>query len=744
MSSAFARILTILLPFAVFAVIWIPEIARHHVPSTPIAGSTVEEGRHQVSDGVLDEIRAYRLMPRRWMNEAELIRVADKMLQGVAELPGYKPVTIGLPFESADLTKSSGLWRLQFAGLVVPEVLLDAYRQTGQEAYYEKARDVILAFGEFERKAWFDRGFLWNDHALAARARTIADFWAVYRHRPDYDPRVAAEIWRFATRTEEMLAKPENYTFATNHGVMQNVAIWHLCIAFPTLRNCEEDKQLALQRLTEEFSFYIAPDGVILEHSAEYHEFGVFLLGVALRYATLLNIKIPEDWASKYGLAKEFYGEIRRPDGSLPMFGDTGDQSNAEGIPITIEREDRKFSALRPTEDWKPSVAFQVYPLAGYALQWEGLESWPATSTLAQEFLVASYFHGHGHKHADELSILFWADGKNWWTNAGYWSYDDSNRIFAEGWDGSNAPHLANESPNSYRRASIVGSAFAEGIVAAEAERRGPGSFIARRLMVGVRQDVWIAADSYSGSAGKSVQAMWTTAPGISVEKSPSEKEFALESDTGTTLRVGFFGVPAPQLFRYRGSRTPFAGWVMHQGSPEPAEAFLVDQPSGRGCAFTVWRLDRPGRKDPLLSAPIASNVKCNGVTSWSIRVNGEAGELTVERSGDEIVITPREAKKAEPDHLILQGPSPEVEKLESNLERAYQAAESRYPRYRDLMEYRGRASLAMVLLLALQELGLMVIRWRWNNLKAAAQVFIVLSWTVIAIWLHWFYLAVY
>ena len=740
-SRAVIRILSVLAPLVVLGVIWLPEINHHYVSETEIASDRLEEGRREVPDAVLDEIRGYRLIPRKWKDSAELIGVADKMLQGVAELPGYEPVTLHLPLEAADLSKGSGLWGLQFAGLVVPEVLLDAYRQTGREEYYEKARDMILDFGYFERGALFDRGFLWNDHAVAARARTLGDFWAAYRHRRDYDPRIAAAVWRFAERTEEMLSKPDNYTFATNHGVMQNLALWHLCIAFPTMKNCEADKQLALRRLTEEFDFYVAPDGVILEHSAGYHEFGTFLLGLALRYSTLLNIEVPREWAKKYELAKVFYAEIRRPDGTLPTFGDTEDQTDPQGIPIALEQANGKFSALEPAKEWRPESAFQVYPLSGYVLYWEGMENWPATNDLAQAVLVASYFRGHGHKHADELSALFWAGGQNWWTNAGYWSYDDPNRTFAEGWNGSNAPHLAGESPGSDRKASVVGFAHSKEVVAAEAERRGPGNFVARRLMLRFRQDIWIVADSYSGSAGSSVRTFWTTAPGMSVETVGDGSEFVLRSKTGTALRASFLGVPKLQLSRYRGSRTPFAGWVMHQESPQPVEALLAEQPSGQGCAFTVWSLQRQHLSRSIENGPIASNVECKGETSWSIRVNSEAGVETVERRGDEIAYSGG-VTRAKVVRVTLETVSRQVERETSIVEEAYGKAAAHYPRFRDLMEYRRRASVAVIILLVSQELALIAVRRRWNSVVSGVQMLAVLSWAATGVWLHWSYLA--
>lgn len=728
-------------PIVILGVIWVPEIARHYVSGTTLVQDRLEEDRYRVSDAVLEEIRAYRLLPRKWKNQDELLSVADKLLQGRAEVAGFEPIEIRLPFDSRDLTKGSALWQLQFAGLIVPEILIDAYRKTGREEYFATARDSILAFGDFERRAWFDQGFLWNDHAVAARARTISDFWAIYRHRPDFSLQTASAIWRFATRTEKMLAKPSNYTFATNHGVMQNLALWHLCIAFPSLQDCSEDTQLALRRLNEEIAFYVGPDGVILEHSAEYHEFGTFLLGVALRYATLLNLQIPQDWKTKYELAKDFYREIRRPDGSLPMFGDTGDGADIDGIPITVAEPGTGFSALNPVKNWRPRNSFQVYPVSGYSVQWDDLEAWPATDGLAQTVLLASFFRGHGHKHADELSVLFWAHGRNWWTNSGYWSYEDPDRIHAESWEGSNAPHLAGEGADSFRRSSIVGSAQADRISAAEGERRGPGDFVARRLLVHISPDVWIVADSYSGGQ-KSVQTLWTTAAGTRVEHGAVENEYALTPENGEALRVAFFGGTGLRLSRYRGSHAPFAGWVISHGSSQPVEAFLIEQATEQGYAFSVWRLVPQRAEASAKTDPIAFAPERLSETSWSIQVQSSVGTLTVLRQGEDISVKVGGASSSTRWQVSLVRPSLGVANEVALLEKAYQQTAAHYPEHRDLMKYRERASLGVLALFVLQELCLIAMASRLHKIKAAAQILVVISWTIVGIWLHWVYLA--
>ncbi len=49
-----------------------------------------------------------------------------------------------------------------------------------------------------------------------------------------------------AARTARLLAKEGHFTFSTNHGIMQNIALLRYCIAFPELPGVEEYKNLAI------------------------------------------------------------------------------------------------------------------------------------------------------------------------------------------------------------------------------------------------------------------------------------------------------------------------------------------------------------------------------------------------------------------------------------------------------------------------------------------------------------------
>ena len=144
-----------------------------------------------------------------------------------------------MPFSPDDLDGVPPGIQLWFAGSGVPDILLRAYAATGQEPYFALARDMILAWDHYERTAWQPRGYLWNDHATAARVRVLGEFWRLYRQRPDYSPEVGRVVLEQAARYRALLADPGRFTFATNHGVMQNLGLLEWPRPFPSLPDAE-------------------------------------------------------------------------------------------------------------------------------------------------------------------------------------------------------------------------------------------------------------------------------------------------------------------------------------------------------------------------------------------------------------------------------------------------------------------------------------------------------------------------
>jgi hypothetical protein len=544
----------------------VPVVKHYHTSKIIITDEMVSKPRRYPADSVLEELNRPEFglgLDQPWDSDKELIDGAEKILHGEVEIPHHGPARIAMPFNDDDIDNGLPGWQLKLAGLFIPEILISAYQVTGRADFFMAARDVILAWDSYDRHALIPKGMLWNDYAIASRIRVLTKFWILYRNYKDYQPDVARAILHFAARSGQMLAKPSHFTFSTNHGVIQNLSLWHLCIAFPSLPNVEYYKQLAFNRMNDQMAFYINDEGVVLEHSAGYHRFGLQLIAKAFRYLSLLDMPVPQSWQEKYKKAIDFYSQVRLPDGSLPIYGDTHYWVDNPGPPVTTIDNNGMSSALKHRMGWLPKQPNSIYPAAGYSVWWDGLDYWPDAQKINQTVLVWSYFPGHAHKHADEMSVLLYAGGQDWWSNSGYWTYGTKGRAEAESWDGSNAPHLVGESAGSERYTTLKFNAWEKDIAFIDLERKGPKEYVARRQVIHLKPDLWIILDCTNGNISTRTTTIWTTRPSVKISDGASSGSFLLKGESDDLFLKAFFITSGGEnITRYRGNERPFAdGW---------------------------------------------------------------------------------------------------------------------------------------------------------------------------------------
>jgi len=698
----------ILIPLLVLCGVWLPVVSHFRVSRRVVTEDMTEAARHSPEDGVLEEIAALfplSISPK-WEGDQQLITAAEKILRGRVEVPGFPAVDIGIPLDARDLEKPDS--SLLLAGLTVPKILLDAYSVTRRDEYLIAAKDMILAWARFEKTRLLPRGLLWNDHAIAARVQVLTEFWRLYRQHPAFEIYVARELLQWISRSGEMLARPSHFTFWSNHGIMQNLGLWNVALAFPTVPGTEEYELLALERSRGQLEFLFSEEGVFLEHSAGYQEFDHSLISSAFRYLTLLGLDIPREWIDKYEQAELVYATLRRPDGSLPLFGDTSLEMEAPGPLLTEVNGKGRSQGLHHRSNWAPHSSSSLYPIAGYSVWWDGLLDWPRTRNLSQTTVVWSHFVGHAHKHADELSVQLWARGQVWWTNVGYWPYGVDGRKGAEAWTGSNAPHLRDEPAKSERQSRLLGYAWRDDLAALDLERAGPGDFLVRRQLLLIKPDLWIVIDFVSGTESDRSTTLWTTSHTVNLIDLDESGGFLLRGQSGTdVLSAFFFGSEGVTVDRRREGLSPFGGWEVVKYKVQPTASIVVEQPANGSWVVAVWRLrDFDGLEVAESEPPLMTHWV--GVDNWAISVPMSSSSLDVQREGRNIRVGPSLGGTSTEAQLMIP-PSAIDEK--AAIGRAYQVAAGQYPRFLLYWSYRRKVTLALVALLLLQETVFLFLR---------------------------------
>lgn len=231
------------------------------------------------------------------------------------QILGYKTIKeTGLPHNSpAELLRAASLFKISRS--------MDEFARTGDQELLDSIVEAVLAYSRRANRLFVADDFMWNDHAISSRTLVLSRLWRLYRRSENYSPHVAREIFEHVARNIKYLMRGDHFTYWTNHGVMQSIALLHAANSFPILPGREEMIDLALKRLTDQLIYFVSDRGWIMEHSAGYQEFGVNLLGTLIVEVELLDRTIPSSWRNKYIQAKRVLELLRRPDGSIPNYG---------------------------------------------------------------------------------------------------------------------------------------------------------------------------------------------------------------------------------------------------------------------------------------------------------------------------------------------------------------------------------------------------------------------------------------
>jgi hypothetical protein len=710
--------------------IWLPVWEHYHVVDPELSEPTVLALRTNPPDMRLLALDNQARKLRIDTADPTALRQAEAIARGQFELPGGEIRHVGSPFDPGDYVGGSPGGDLSMASLVVADTLLRAYDITGTEAYFEQAKHTVLGFDAFERGLLTDVGLVRNDHAIAARVGVLIRFWRLYRHRADFDEAVAGTVLQQVARCAEFLAKPSHFTAATNHGVMQNIALLQAAVAFPALPGTASWKSTAYSRLSQQLAFFVNGEGVVLEHSPGYHRFGTDLMAMVLELLEWNKMPAIEGLSTKYMRSVAFLHQLLRPDGSVPRIGDTngqGDPAASTPYPVSRDEPDAPAALLDATK---------IYPSAGYAITRRPLSpEADITSVMSHATLYWSHFPGHGHEVAAEGSFVLWAAGTDWLSNTGYWPYGLRGEGDARGWRGSNAPHIAGESTASVRSTELLAYGADQRSHLLDLRRTLAAGPRLRRQVVQISETSWFVLDSLPAPLTQSTIRLWTLAPNLVVTAlDRGQGLVAKDPATGWSLTMEFLSESALAVRQLRGSFEPFGGWVVDGPRPLPTTAFEVSQGPGARWVAVLVSLS-PSVREPRPAPPV---FEYRAEDDWSLTADSFAAASEVRRRGNRLEITQRGEP---PRYMELVTPAPKLLDDQRVIQRALGRTTAEFQRFRPYLHYRTRLTYAVVAIGLASLLAWAGIRRRARRWSGAGLALASVFWAATAAWIHLRYL---
>ncbi len=708
-------------PLVALVVVWQPPISIAGISAGEAPDpETVERSRNVPDDDVLREIRDFAVSYPGYdhLESREVLSSADAALENNSRFEGAGP-TVPVPFRPGDYLLGSSTWHLEVVSFAMPSLLGRAYEVSGSEEYLQAAIRYIRDWCEYESSLLVPRGMILNDHAIAARAIVMTEVWRLYRQSEIYDPDVATDLLRYVRKLARLLMDQRLYEYRSNHGIMQNLSLLHLALAFPALLDADRAFEVGAERLNDQLEYFVNAEGVVLEHSAGYHWNGVRRLSAAWRYLGLGGFAVTEEMIERYQLALEFSAALRRPDGTLPLIGDTSGRSYTPHRIAEFDADSVASAPLRPArpEDFVP-VPLTVAPAAGFIVLWNDLDDWPESRGLDQTVLHWGNFPSRIHKHADEMGISIWAGGSRWVRAVGSWPYSES-RAGAIGWRSSNAPHWMDEVYGTERSTSLVAFASDGYLSYFDLVRSNADGRALRRQLVKLHPGPWVVVDSFDADVPREVETLWRFSPELSLREMPAggievaagERKMHVAIDGNGDLVVE----TDPQ-----GTAEWNAGLIADD-EIVPGPAIRIQANSRDRAFLTAFELQED---EVAPESGAAAELQWNSASDWTVQL-GRGSGVSLRRKPGSIGI---EGPAVERRELIPAGVVPPGADAAEQALAAYYAAAERYGEpFQLMLERRAKVTVTVVLTAVVQIALFLVVasrlrRW-WPPLLIVSSV---------------------
>lgn len=485
------------LPADVAAVIRLVDL--EHASMTPVKEALLSGGGAVVGSVLATQLSAAAPPPVPHEQPAPDIGLVDALLDGVLVLPGHDPVELAPDPTWAEAGSGDANWIFQYHTLRWSMPLLHAWRETRDERYLDRFLALLADYGRDVVDADPERvhPLAWNDMGAALRAENWLAARRILLAEGRLDPALHLDLLQWLARHGEMLAHRVKYKADSNHGTFQSRALIALGLSLPELKASSEWFELGKGRVDRQVLDMVSEEGVYLERTPQYH---FMMMNVFQSVRVLMQgagCDLPAEASRRIGLLGSVGAHLVKPDGSLPMIGDSPARvslkSQARGEPELL------FAITNGKEGRRPDGVIASYPEDGYVFLRSG---WGETRDFADESFI--YFDigasGGGHSHADALNVLFSSWGEDLLVDSGLFTYQGGeDRSYFVGPRAHNVvlPDPVPDDWKGSRDSELLHQGENEGIVSYAAVTKMPDGTEWTRHVIWIRPDDVLILDRF-------------------------------------------------------------------------------------------------------------------------------------------------------------------------------------------------------------------------------------------------------
>jgi uncharacterized heparinase superfamily protein len=567
---------------------------------------------------------------------ADVLRAARDLLQADVPIGDGRRVPLEALRWSRDPFGGKGsVHRLRFHALHGVEMLVQAHALTGELAYIERAR--VLAERWIADALAARSREVWDDHATALRAITLARLWHAWRTLDDETPGFAASMLSAAVAHAAVLADEREYRPSHNHGVVQAYALLALGLVFPGLPGADRWVALGRARLIGQLADNVSVDGLHREHSPAYHFFVLRHFLDARALAGAHGLELPAEFAERLAAMARAGLHLLKPDGTPAALGDT-----CRGSGLAVAPEDlaelpgdvaERFLHVRTAgaRGRPPGLASTLAEDAGYAFLRGGADGGhPADEAYV---VVRTGTFRTAHVHRDVLSFELYAFGDDLVVDpGGPYAYGSPVR----GELMATAAHntvTVDDGNQAIGRAEVLSWSAGPGLDVLDARHRLYPGVVHRRLLAFVRRGYLVVVDRLEGATTRRFSQAFHLAPALDVVALSGDGVATTRAGRGPTLELRHLGPGTAGVLVERGRGGAQRGWVcVGAGQLAAAPAVRFEQ-EGRTATFVTLLVPRPDGAGEVATAVLRGRPFVDEARV-SVTVRGIGDELLIPAEG--------------------------------------------------------------------------------------------------------------
>jgi heparinase II/III-like protein len=350
------------------------------------------------------------------------IQAANDLLRNVWDVPRYASVRLPASPTWSENPYNVNYWRFEFYSLRPTLNLLYAFRTTGNAVYARRLVNLDMSFIAAEPKS----PWAWKDpHAVAFRAMSLIDTWWKLRQAHALSESASTAILQELEKTGVFLADPNHYQIGENHGTNEAAALYNLAVAFPSLPNAQQWKQVATDRFEWQLLGVIDADGQLIENAPYYDFYTLEKYWDIYNYMLAQKQSLPAGMSSKLASMINFASYILQPNSQVPLLGASLETTiNYHGVYLGMANSDPNFLYVltHGAKGTAPTVDSKFFSASALTVMRSGWPSGPAyADSTYLTFNIGRY--RTAHSDLDAMGITLYGDGGDLLTDPGLYTY---------------------------------------------------------------------------------------------------------------------------------------------------------------------------------------------------------------------------------------------------------------------------------------------------------------------------------